>query len=119
MQHCGKYLGDNDGTCPVLVCVRERGHSGLCDNVSNRPDTSAERETRLVGILRHALGLDRARKPYRNHYCADDGNGDCIALEASGHMERVQHGVPVGTLVTFRVTRRGIDAVASGRLESK
>jgi hypothetical protein len=31
---CGKYLGDNDGTCPQLTCIRERGHSGDCDNVS-------------------------------------------------------------------------------------
>ena len=30
---CGKYLGDNDGTCPQLTCIRERGHGGLCDNV--------------------------------------------------------------------------------------
>jgi hypothetical protein len=30
---CGKYLGDNDGTCPQLTCIRTRGHDGLCDNV--------------------------------------------------------------------------------------
>jgi hypothetical protein len=34
---CGRYLGDNDGTCPQLTCVRERGHAGLCDNVSSAP----------------------------------------------------------------------------------
>lgn len=38
MTTCGKYLGDNDGTCPQLTCVRERGHAGLCDNVSDAPD---------------------------------------------------------------------------------
>ena len=34
MSTCGKYLGDNDGTCPQLTCIREAGHNGLCDNVS-------------------------------------------------------------------------------------
>jgi hypothetical protein len=30
---CGKYLGDNDGTCPQLTCIRPLGHKGLCDNL--------------------------------------------------------------------------------------
>lgn len=30
---CGKYLGDNDATCPQLTCIRDRHHDGLCDNV--------------------------------------------------------------------------------------
>lgn len=30
---CGEYLGDNDGTCPQLTCIRDRGHGGRCDNV--------------------------------------------------------------------------------------
>jgi hypothetical protein len=30
---CGKYLGDNDATCPQLTCIRDHGHEGLCDNV--------------------------------------------------------------------------------------
>lgn len=38
---CGKYLGDNDGTCPQLACVRTHGHTGLCDNV-NGDDDAAE-----------------------------------------------------------------------------
>jgi len=29
---CGEYLGDNDGTCPQLTCIRNRGHRGPCDN---------------------------------------------------------------------------------------
>jgi len=37
-QLCGRYLGDNDGTCPQLTCIREHGHSGLCDNTDDRPD---------------------------------------------------------------------------------
>lgn len=35
---CGKYLGDNDATCPQLTCIRKAGHSGLCDNVNGEDD---------------------------------------------------------------------------------
>lgn len=35
---CGTYLGDNDGTCPTLVCIRPKGHRGLCDNTSAKED---------------------------------------------------------------------------------
>jgi hypothetical protein len=38
VSRCGKYLGDNDGTCPQLTCIRPAGHDGLCDNVSAAPD---------------------------------------------------------------------------------
>lgn len=34
---CGKYVGDNDGTCPQLTCIRVRGHEGPCDNVKDDP----------------------------------------------------------------------------------
>jgi len=30
---CDAYLGDNDGTCPQLTCVRSKGHEPPCDNV--------------------------------------------------------------------------------------
>ena len=30
---CRAHLGDNDGTCPQLTCVRRRGHDGLHDNI--------------------------------------------------------------------------------------
>lgn len=30
---CGKYIGDNDATCPQLTCVRDAGHADMCDNV--------------------------------------------------------------------------------------
>ncbi len=30
---CGKYVGDNDATCPQLTCIRWRDHEGPCDNV--------------------------------------------------------------------------------------
>lgn len=34
---CGRYVGDNDGTCPQLGCIREKGHPGYCDNTSGAP----------------------------------------------------------------------------------
>lgn len=30
---CGRYVGDNDATCPQITCVRFAGHPGPCDNV--------------------------------------------------------------------------------------
>lgn len=41
MSVCGRYLGDNDGTCPQLTCTRDWGHGGLCDNVFPGPDCEA------------------------------------------------------------------------------
>lgn len=35
---CGKYLGDNDATCPQLTCIRRRNHVGLCDNTRGDDD---------------------------------------------------------------------------------
>ena len=37
---CNKYVGDNDGTCPWLGCIRTRGHTGPCDNVCGDEDES-------------------------------------------------------------------------------
>jgi hypothetical protein len=35
---CGAYLGDNDGTCPQLTCIRDAGHAPPHDNVEgDRP----------------------------------------------------------------------------------
>jgi hypothetical protein len=35
---CGVYLGDNDGTCPQLTCIRGKGHGGAHDNVRGDPE---------------------------------------------------------------------------------
>lgn len=35
---CGRYLGDNDATCPQTTCIRERFHRGLCDNTNAADD---------------------------------------------------------------------------------
>ena len=32
-QLCGEYVGDNDGTCPQIKCIRTKGHEPPCDNV--------------------------------------------------------------------------------------
>ena len=36
---CGVYLGDNDGTCPQLTCIRAKGHDGAHDNVRGDDET--------------------------------------------------------------------------------
>jgi hypothetical protein len=42
-RRCGTPMGDNDGTCPQLTCIREEGHAGLCDNVSDAPDADPKK----------------------------------------------------------------------------
>jgi hypothetical protein len=61
--------------------------------------------------LRHALGLTRAKKSYRNHYAADPNNALCLRLERMGLLQRVGNEVPMGELVTYRVTGAGMSAV--------
>lgn len=40
---CGVYLGDNDGTCPQLTCIRDKGHEGDHDNTrGDHEPTGAE-----------------------------------------------------------------------------
>lgn len=39
---CGVYMGDNDGTCPQLTCIRYKGHEGLHDNVRGDEETNSE-----------------------------------------------------------------------------
>lgn len=58
-------------------------------------------------ILRHALGLDRARVSYRNHYCETpqaDTYAVCMGLVNRGLMER---GAYHETMVVFHVTDAG------------
>jgi hypothetical protein len=42
-QLCGKYVGDNDATCPQLTCVRRAGHDGPCDNVRGDDEPSKDK----------------------------------------------------------------------------
>jgi len=60
-----------------------------------------------IGILRHALGLDRARVSYRNCYTSAPRSPHyllCMGLVTRGLMER---SVSDGTMVPFAVTDAG------------
>jgi len=46
---CGKYIGDNDATCPQLRCIRASGHGGFCDNVHTDVDYEAWKQAVLDG----------------------------------------------------------------------
>lgn len=66
-------------------------------------------------IMRHALGLDRAKVAYRNGYGAPASGGALPTLESlteRGFMER-------GDGTTFHVTPAGIDAVTLPREREK
>ncbi len=52
---CGRYLGDNDATCPQLTCIRRYGHDGRCDNV--RGDDGDDEDD--LGMLREAKEVRR------------------------------------------------------------
>lgn len=61
-----------------------------------------------VDMLRHSLGLDsRHKKPYRNHYCAELDDPDCVKLVELGLFEPIRTGIPMGGLVVWRVTEAG------------
>ena len=63
-------------------------------------------------ILRHTLGLDRARVSYRNHYSSTpqaDSYLICMGLVAKGLMERTAGYAE--TMICFRVTDAGREAV--------
>lgn len=75
-------------------------------------NTETKNETPLVTprqleILRHALGLSRGSREYRNHYCpGGEDCAECVQLEAAGLMEGYELAWVQGK--TYRVT----DAVA-------
>ena len=69
----------------------------------------SDRLTKRIGMLRHALGLSRAKKAYRNHYCAEPGDVDCQWLTEHGLFVKVNNNVPTGGLETFMVTDLGKD----------
>jgi len=62
---CGKYVGDNDATCPQLTCVREEGHPGLCDNVSDLDDERVKKLTELRNrsdLVLDEIGIEMDRE---------------------------------------------------------
>lgn len=65
---CGKYLGDNDATCPQLTCIRRKDHGGLCDNVNSFEDDEDEDgrpRPFIVGLLKARNELVREGNIYR------------------------------------------------------
>lgn len=72
-----------------------------------QPLTDPERD-----LLRHALGLDRARISYRNHYSVSltaETYPLCVRLLAKGLMERT--ATYTATMIHFQVTDAGRSAV--------
>ena len=66
---------------------------------------------RQAEILRHALGLDRSTKAYRNAYVASvntQNMADCVVLRELGLIEEVS---ATQYATTFRVTEAGKKAV--------
>ena len=55
---CNKYMGDNDATSPTLTCIREKGHPGLCDNVSDEPDNEIDTMRQRKNDARMASAID-------------------------------------------------------------
>lgn len=67
--------------------------------------TAADEE---LDILRHALGLDRTRISYRNHYSVSPTAATypiCVRLERKGWMER--QATYTATMIHFQVTDAG------------
>lgn len=61
-----------------------------------------------IDILRHALGLDRARVSYRNHYSVSpkaETYPICVRLLAKGLLER--SAAYTATMIHFHVTDAG------------
>ena len=61
-------------------------------------------------ILRHALGLGRGSREYRNHFVTGKGSTDyphCEALVAAGLMARFQPSAMTGGNDCFTVTAAG------------
>ena len=74
-------------------------------------------------IMRHALGLNRAKVSYRNRYLTGPGSDSyhcCEALVARGLMvKRVVHPELTGGDDCYCVTKRGVEALqANGEEES-
>ena len=71
-------------------------------------------------ILRHALGLTRAKKPYRNHFCTGEGSTDwplCQELVSLGLMTCQENpGLPKGDRL-FIVTPKGEKLVCPPKTE--
>ena len=64
--------------------------------------------------MRHALGLDRGSREYRNHFVTGPGSddySDCEALVAAGLMLRREGNALSGNDPIYSVTEAGRDAL--------
>lgn len=69
----------------------------------------------LLHILQHSLGLDKYGQgtQYRNHFCAGGKDVEkCRELVTFGYMQEFRPSLITGNMPGFRVTPKGIDAVA-------
>lgn len=61
-------------------------------------------------ILRHALGIGRSTREYRNHFVTGPGSDDyphCEALVAAGLMDRREGSILSGNDPVYTVTEAG------------
>ena len=62
-----------------------------------------------IGVLRHATGADSSSPGYRNRYCTEVNDANCLALVEAGLMSGPQHADGIfgkGTGI-FYVTEKG------------
>ena len=68
--------------------------------------------TEQIRILRHSLGLTRAREPYRNHYVLGERHtawGDVQELTRLGLMEEVERSAGERDSFIYQMTEKGKD----------
>ena len=68
---CGRYLGDNDATCPQLTCIRRRGHSGRCDNTCGDDEDDDLTDDELSVFSHHRCQLSVFMGPKPQHLVRD------------------------------------------------
>lgn len=69
------------------------------------------------GCISHALGLNRNRVPFRNHFAAEPGSPDddvFVELERRGLARLFSKPFGIVTCNTWRVTAAGVRAIGAG-----
>jgi hypothetical protein len=74
---------------------------------------------KLLGILKHALGISQTDRAYRNHFVAGGKDVDrCQVLVLEGYMRRVvMHPELTGGDPCFTVTEKGKQAAIADKGE--
>jgi len=68
-QLCGQYIGDNDGTCPQLTCIRDLNHSGLCDNVRDDGEDEQAARPEYVHCVLTGMYIDGTDQREQTTWC--------------------------------------------------